>query len=395
MTPAMPTTPARTRASGRLALGLASAALFAVGCPGSTARKPDAAPQAATGPDPLQGGEIVFDGGDKGDWHESGSVVHDDTGPGPARVHFGTGAEWIFTRVGLTGTFGAVVFRVKEPAGEAEFLEVGLGSTDGHAFPAVKLRPDDRSEVGEGWTQVVVPMSELNPKGAPFDRIVIRPFRPFGIDAVFFDCIGLAASGLAAQLSTLATAAGTRPTRTRVQCDAKAIKINPLIYGVAYGDKDWTKLGSPARRWGGNGSSRYNWELNVTNRSKDWFFENKPENHFDQFVAENAAQQAQSILTVPIIGWVAKDGASFSFPVSVFGAQAKTDPYTTDAGNGVTPSGANIAPGPPGADQHPGAAGVDQAMGREHSRERREERQANRLRVHPRQRADALELHAS
>ena len=112
------------RASGRLALGLASAALFAVGCPGSTARKPDAAPQAATGPDPLQGGEIVFDGGDKGDWHESGSVVHDDTGPGPARVHFGTGAESIFTRVGLTGTFGAVVFRVKEPAGEAEFLEV-------------------------------------------------------------------------------------------------------------------------------------------------------------------------------------------------------------------------------------------------------------------------------
>jgi hypothetical protein len=48
-----------------------------------------------------------------------------------------------------------------------------------------------------------------------------------------------------------------------------------------------------------------------------------------------------------MIGWVAKDVTSYAFPVSVFGPQAKTDPWRSDAGNGVGPSGRKLDAGSP------------------------------------------------
>jgi hypothetical protein len=47
---------------------------------------------------------------------------------------------------------------------------------------------------------------------------------------------------------------------------------------------------------------------------------------------------------VPILGWVARDTSSNGFPVSVYGPQAQTDQWRSDAGNGLTPSGAKITP---------------------------------------------------
>jgi hypothetical protein len=323
------------------------------GCPTSTPKGPDGASQASTISDALEGGEIIYSGGDHGDWHESGSAVHESASAGPARVHFGNSGEWIFTRTGLSGRFDAVAFRVREPDGEGEFLQVYLGSGDGRSFPRVKLRPEHRTEIGDGWTQVIVPMAELNPKAGPFDRVTLATFRPFGTDLVLFDRVGLAKGG-SLYIATQGTGAGAGPTamvgkpvRTHVQCDAGAAKINPLIYGVSYGDKDWAKSGVTARRWGGNASTRYNWELHVANRAKDWFFENHGELHYDDYLAENVAAHVQSAVTVPIIGWVSKDGSSVSFPVSAFGPQAKTDPWNAEAGNGVSPSGNDLPPGPP------------------------------------------------
>jgi hypothetical protein len=52
-------------------------------------------------------------------------------------------------------------------------------------------------------------------------------------------------------------------------------------------------------------------------------------------------------LTVPILGWVAKDTTSYGFPVSVHGPQRATDPYKPDAGDGHGKDGKPIAPGPP------------------------------------------------
>ncbi len=288
--------------------------------------------------------EAIYDGALKNGWQESGSALRDLSAGAPAKVRFNDSGEWILSRPGLGGRYGGLLFRVKEPPGEGEFLEVRVGSADAHAFPTVKLKPDHCTYSSDGWTQVLVPMVELNPDGAPFDRIVLRPFRPFGADWVSFDKIALAQVS-AASPSISAPAAG-KTVRARLACDARSTKISPLIYGVSVGD-GWAQLGATVRRWGGNPSTRYNWETQFSNGAQDWFFENRPGGSYSVFLAEGIAHGAQTALTIPILGWVAKDGTSYSFPVSVYGAQSKTDPWHPDVGNGMTAAGANIAPGSP------------------------------------------------
>jgi hypothetical protein len=330
----------------------ASLALFmaatCVGCPGAGGGKLDATPQPI---EPVLGevAEAIFDGGFKGAWRESGTAVRQASTGGPASVTFDFSSEWILSRPGLDGHYGGLQFLVKEPLGEGEFLEVRLGSDGGHTFRAVKLKPDHRTAVDGGWTRVFIPMVELDPDGAPFDRVVFRPFRPFDGGPVTFDRIALA-TGSAAALGPPQPNGSHAPGKAvsvRLACEGKLQKISPYIYGTAVGGKAWTQLGVSVRRWGGNLASVYNWESNVSNTGADWFFENNQQPAFAQSVIDSTAHGALTALTVPTIGWVAKDSSSYSFPVSVFGPQAKTDPYRNDVGNGERPSGEKIPPGPP------------------------------------------------
>src|SRR5947207_5408466 len=68
---------------------------------------------------------------------------------------------------------------------------------------------------------------------------------------------------------------GQNPATT-VTVDAAANQhaINPNIYGVAFGDATTlSDLNSPINRYGGNNSTRYNWQINADNRAADWYFE--------------------------------------------------------------------------------------------------------------------------
>ena len=53
----------------------------------------------------------------------------------------------------------------------------------------------------------------------------------------------------------------------------------------------------------------------------------------------------KAALTVPILGWVAKDTTSYSFPVAEIGPQRAVDPYKPDAGDGYSRSGKPIPAG--------------------------------------------------
>ena len=47
--------------------------------------------------------------------------------------------------------------------------------------------------------------------------------------------------------------------------------IDPRIYGSAYAEAAaLSDLRIPVNRAGGNASTRYNWEVNASNRSADW-----------------------------------------------------------------------------------------------------------------------------
>ena len=140
------------------------------------------------------------------------------------------------------------------------------------------------------------------------------------------------------------------PTQIMVDAAAHRHDISPLIYGVAFATKAQLQaLNAPLNRSGGNAETRYNWRLNATNHANDYFYESlaepdaAPGAAADSFVAATKAADAQPMLTIPMLGWVAKLGPNrgklAGFSVKKYGPQQKTDPYMPDAGNGVKPDG--------------------------------------------------------
>lgn len=133
-----------------------------------------------------------------------------------------------------------------------------------------------------------------------------------------------------------------------VECKSAGQPVSATIFGVAFADAD-KELGATAHRWGGNTTSRYNPKLgDAWNTANDWFFENIKIDSYEVFLSKAADKGGLAAITVPMIGWVAKDTTSASFPVSVFGPQEKTDPYKADFGNGKKQDGKTlIKPGDP------------------------------------------------
>jgi hypothetical protein len=90
--------------------------------------------------------------------------------------------------------------------------------------------------------------------------------------------------------------------------------ISPFIYGVAAADMATVKaLGATVDRWGGNPSTQYNWANgHAWNAARDWEFRNgnygNPQGSVaDAFVADALAAGAVPLITIPSIGYVAKN----------------------------------------------------------------------------------------
>ncbi|MGB8029469.1 MAG: glycoside hydrolase family 44 protein [Terracidiphilus sp.] len=151
-----------------------------------------------------------------------------------------------------------------------------------------------------------------------------------------------------------------------LQVDASAVArpISPLIYGMNSwrlsdpkheAPKVAEAVRLPLDRWGGDGYTLYNYKLDVSNLGDDWFFEIAPnantkypdESEFNSQVIGDRTVGAKTLLSVPVIGWVAKSrtrGSSFS--VAKYGPQQKADPNWPDFGNGIKPDGTKIANDP-------------------------------------------------
>lgn len=126
--------------------------------------------------------------------------------------------------------------------------------------------------------------------------------------------------------------------------------IDPRIYGVAGAStRALRDLNVPLNRYGGNNASRYNWHQNADNRGADWYFESIPERSAtagergDSFFQRTRAAGAEPMLTVPLIGWIARVGPNrsklCSFSIAKYGAQTGNDwQWFPDAGNGIRAS---------------------------------------------------------
>jgi hypothetical protein len=306
---------------------------------------------------------VAYDGGVKPGWEASGWTER-VVDKGPAQVMMAELGGWTLQhKEPLTGPFGGLALRYRAPAGYGDFLEVRLDTEDATVFPRVRVEARHQVNRQEDWVQVLVPLAELNPQMNPFSRIVMRAYKKVGTDWVELDRIGLTGTS-GATVSAVAAGGGRvavgppKAASLSVLCTEPTHAISPLIYGIAFNalreskDAHLWEMGATARRWGGNPTSRYNWKLNAWNTANDWYFRNtspgdEPKFTYEEFLLSNRAHGLQSALTLPILGWVAKDTSSVSFPVSKYKSQEKTAPEMPEAGNGKSPSGALLSPLPP------------------------------------------------
>ncbi|HVZ81483.1 MAG TPA: glycoside hydrolase family 44 protein [bacterium] len=129
--------------------------------------------------------------------------------------------------------------------------------------------------------------------------------------------------------------------------------ISPYIWGFNYVDTEsLRKMGGTLNRWGGNATTGYNWKDDAENHGSDWFFLNsggpvgiaEKDKSYYKFFTDTKAAGADSIITIPITGWVAKvpppstDGKKFgSYPLSLFPTEAPGG--EPGLGNGQTADG--------------------------------------------------------
>lgn len=310
---------------------------------------------------------VLYRGGFHGGWEDWGWAARDIAAGQPARVNFSNWGGWIIGNRRPTPRFDALQLRIKAPF--VEFLEVRLRRRDGTELPAIQLGGVHRRSQGDGWETFRVLASELNPDGDSYDQIVLRARRRVASDWVQLDHIVLladpanAASASGAERATDGPRAEpyltpARSARGRIDCAADGHLIPPAVYGIAFNPRKSTDdsvwdLRAGARRWGGNPTSRYNWRLgNAWNTASDWYFRNvnftdDPTFSWRVFLDQNQQHGMVSALTIPTLGWVAKDTSSYSFPVALFGPQSATEPDRPDVGNGRAPGGTPLSPGDP------------------------------------------------
>ncbi len=168
-----------------------------------------------------------------------------------------------------------------------------------------------------------------------------------------FSLIVLVMSGWLAERPAMAWQAAITGPALQVNVSTARHPISPYIYGINFAEESLAKeLRLPVRRWGGNGTTRYNYKINMSNHAADWYFENLVEaggspttlpdgSAADLFIDQDRRTGTRTLMTVPLMGWIPQ-ARKCGFSVAKYGAQQKTDPYWPDCGNGVKPDGTNI-----------------------------------------------------
>lgn len=207
------------------------------------------------------------------------------------------------------------------------------------------------SRIDGEWRKVILPLERFA-RGTDLDLT-----RIWGIDfsdnsgrtlAFQIDRIGF--SDDRPPCPKFAPTAGYSAT-VNIQIDRTAHAIRDEIYGGCdLAPEKVSAYAVPIARWGGNRTSRFNWKINADNAGKDWFFKNgghkvndPAENGWARFLRTNGEVGATGYVTVPTLGFVARDHASYSFSVKKYGAQLSTEVGQPDIGNGIRVSGRRIA----------------------------------------------------
>jgi hypothetical protein len=306
-----------------------------------------------------QAAHIIYDDALENGWTDYGSwgvtVNYGNTTPrhgGTASISIRFDAAWagLYLHANAVSTSGYDVLRFwihGGSVGKQHLRVVANGDGDN----AVVM-----TAAASTWTQIDIPLSALGDPTTLSDlywQDTTGGAQPvFYLDDIQFVNVGLP--------TPTPVPPGIGPALS-VNAQADRRPISPYIYGMNFADEDLAaELKLPVRRWGGNSTSRYNWQLNVHNTGSDWYYENIPdENSGDppggsstnQFVEQDRRTGTKTILTMPLIGWTPKrrvDNHPYDcgFKVSKYEAQvppnawtAAVDPWDINCGSGVNTNG--------------------------------------------------------
>jgi hypothetical protein len=119
--------------------------------------------------------------------------------------------------------------------------------------------------------------------------------------------------------------------------------ISPYIYGwngFQVPESETKAANIAINRWGGDGTTRYNYLTDAYNSASDfWYQNNQNTPSFDDQVATNIATNTVTLGTMPLIGWTTLNNSNCSYSVTKYGAQQAYNPYNSDCGNGVATDG--------------------------------------------------------
>jgi len=280
-------------------------------------------------------------------WDTTLSVDTANKATGASSLAVSYGASWaglsLRTSPAInTAEYSSIRFAVYGKDGSGK-LSLWTQPTDGGAAsPAFEFTP-----APSVWQVIDVPFSALGNPGQ-IARLSIQD-QTGGIQPIYnLDTLRLIGKAMPAVALAVDATAARKP-------------ISPLIYGInGYGldggDAAYlSALGVSVRRWGGNNVTRYNWMLDASNAANDWYFENvrlsnatnpPDDSGANRLIAQNRLSGVDTVLTVPMIGYVAKNGltSTCGFSVAKYGAQQDTDAqWQPNCGNGVKPDGSLVA----------------------------------------------------
>jgi len=279
------------------------------------------------------------------DWSWDASLNFNPTEPiflgtNSARVSFKAG--WGGAQIGFHGetldisTYDTLVFWVHGGNSGGQAIRFTLSSTSS----TVDIT-NDFSPAANTWTKIEIPISSLgNPRQAYalFWQNFSENVQPvFYLDEVAFVNLQTPPPNPSAGPALSVDAAlGRHP-------------ISPDIYGMNFMGNSFAEeafmdeIRLPVNRWGGNATTRYNWTNNASNHASDWFFENLAQDlSADEFIQRNQNHAVDTLLTLPMIGYVAKDASSCGFSISKYGPQVEADVWRVDCGNGKKTDGSLV-----------------------------------------------------
>ncbi len=156
-------------------------------------------------------------------------------------------------------------------------------------------------------------------------------------------------AGLVLGFSGAASAAPARPKVIKAAFDVSTpgVPISPLVFGINFAKDAHREIARiPLERWGGNRLTRFDWKTGNDAAGHDWFWMNGGPNAaspdavwMNAALVRNRKLGIETIVTVPTIGWVAKDSSGCSFPKSKYPNQEKFDPHNLRCGNGRIAAG--------------------------------------------------------